>query len=170
MKRAYYIAACATVLALAGCGKTSEPGKREPGKWKMEASLEDLQITGVPDAMKAQMEGMKGQMEQQMKAQAAKEECLTPEAAAKEDVSKGFSDSMGSSTCEWSKKNVSGGKIDVAGTCTSGAQKMNLTMNGTVESKKVDVAMTMKSDAQAGQPGMSMKLKMVATHMGPCDK
>lgn len=168
MRKLGYITVGVAALALVSCGKSQDPNKREPGKWKTEASLESLEFTGVPDAMKAQLAGAKDQMAAQFKSSFAREECLTAEAAAKEDVSKGLSSGLGGA-CEFSKKDVSSGKLDVAGTCTSAGQKMDLTMTGTLSPKKVDVVMTMKAASQAGRPGMDMKMKLTNTHVGACD-
>lgn len=169
MRKSGFIAVSIVALALVSCGKSQDPNKREPGKWKTEATLEQFEVTGVPDAMKARMAGLKDQMAAQLKSSASREECLTAEASAKEDVSKGLSDGLGNGTCEFSKKEVGNGKLDVVGTCSSNGQKMNMTMAGTMESKKVDVVMGVSSENKPGQPGMNMKVKIVSTHVGACD-
>ena len=170
MRKTYILTVAAVAIALSGCGKSSEPDKREPGKWKTEATLEELELVNAPPAMQAQAAALKDQMSVQLKEQASQEECLTAEAAAKEDISKGISDTLGGGTCTFSKNEVSGGKIDVVGTCQGqGGQKMAMTMAGTTSSKKVDVTLTMKNEDGAVGPGMNLKMKVVSTHQGKCE-
>lgn len=168
MRKSVFIAVSVAALALVSCGKSQDPNKREPGKWKTEVSLESFEMTGVPDSMKAQLAGMKDQMAAQLKSTGAHEECVTAEAAAKEDVSKGLSSGLGGA-CEFSKKEIGSGKLDVAGTCTNAGRKMDMTMTGTLSPKKVDVVMGVKAAPQAGGPGMDMKMKVTSTHVGACD-
>ncbi len=159
----------ASTLALAGCGSSVDPDKREPGKWKTVASLETLDISGVPAGMEAQVANMKQQIGAQIKSAGSREECLTPEQAAKEDVSKGLTKGTGGN-CTFSKQMIGGGKIDVAGICKQAGQEMNIALNGTMAPKKIDVLMSMNGKPVAGSamPGMDMKLRIVATHEGKC--
>lgn len=169
MRKLNYLLVATAAIALVSCGKSVDPDKREPGKWKTVASLETLEFVNAPPAMQAQIENLKKQMGEQLAAQGSREECLTAEAAAKEDVSKGISDTLGSGACTFTKNEVGNGKIDVVGSCQASGQKMDLAMTGTLAPKKVEVEMTMKGQAAGAAPAMNMKMKVVGTHVGSCD-
>lgn len=161
-------ASCLTLLA---CSATVDPNKREAGKWRTEASLETLNLTGVPAGMEAQVAKMKEKIGAQIKSAGSREECLSTEQAAKEDVSKGLTQGA-AGACTFSKQTIGGGKIDVAGLCKQGGQEMNLALTGTMSPKKIDVLMTMtgkpSGSSVVSMPGMDMKMRIVSTHMGSC--
>jgi Protein of unknown function (DUF3617) len=171
MQKLNILIIAASTLALASCGATADPNKREPGKWKTVASLENLELTGVPAGMESQVAKMKEQIGAQIKTAGARDECLTAEQAAKEDVSKGLTQGTGGA-CTFSKETIGGGKIDVAGICKQGGQEMNLALNGTMTPTKIDVLMSMTGKPSAGSamamPGMDMKMRIVSTHEGKC--
>jgi hypothetical protein len=171
MKTLNIVILAASACALASCGATADPNKREPGKWKTVASLENLELTGVPAGMEAQVAKMKEQMAAQIKSAGSRDECLTAEQSAKEDVSKGLTQGTGGA-CTFSKETIGGGKIDVAGICKQSGQEMNIALNGTMSSKKIDVLMTMTGKPVGGStvaiPGMDMKMRIVSTHEGKC--
>jgi hypothetical protein len=155
-------------FVLTGCG-SADPDKRKPGLWKTEATLDKLDITGVPKGAEAQIASLKQSMQTQMSNQLGREECLTAEAAAKEDISKGFLQGISSGgQCELTKDTASGGKMDIAGTCTMGPSKMDIAMTGTMAHEKIDAVVTMKGGAPSGGPQMDMKMRVVATHVGDC--
>ncbi len=168
MRLAPTLVATTALLALIGCSGAADPNKRKAGKWKTEATLESLELAGLPAGMQAQVESMKAQMAAQLKAQGAREECLTADAAAKEDVSKGITEAFTQGgRCTFARNNVGGGKIDVAGTCTANGQNLDVAMAGTMAPEKVDVQMTLKGAAAAG-PSMNMRMRVVSTHAGAC--
>ena len=76
-------------------------------------------------------------------------------------------DANGGGECTWSKKEVAGGKIDVAGTCTANGQTVDMAMAGTMEAKKTDVTITTKGKVPTGGD-MEMVMQMTSTHTGPC--
>jgi Protein of unknown function (DUF3617) len=172
MRNMNYLILAVSTCALISCSASTDPNKREPGKWKTVATLENLELTGVPAGMEAQVARMKEQMAAQVKSAGSRDECLTAEQSAKEDISKGLSQGAGGA-CKFSKQTIGGGKIDVAGTCSQGGQEMDLVMAGTMSSKNIDVLMTMsskaKTDGPMNMPGMNMKLRMVGTHEGKCE-
>jgi hypothetical protein len=158
-------------VALAACGSgssggsaaSSGPVKREAGSWKTDLKLVKFDMPGMPPKM---AEGMKTMME----GASGMEACVTPEQAAKEDIAKELSKGPSNgASCDFSKQEVSGGKIDVAGTCKdSSGRAMQLTMTGTMESKKTDVNMKISSPAPTGQGNLDMEMHVVSTHVGPC--
>jgi hypothetical protein len=165
-----------SLLILAGCSK-QDPNKREAGKWENKMELESLKFTGVPAAMQAQATQAEGQMKQQFASQMAsmgREECLSAEAVAKEnigeDITKGMS---GQGNCKFDPGNgVKDGKLSVVGDCSVMGKSMKVAVNGTINPKKVDAVMSL-SAAPSGsgamaQPGLEMKMKVTQTHMGAC--
>ncbi len=174
MRITYTIAVAVVALSLVGCSAHSDPNKREPGKWKTEMTLESFDLTGAPAGMEAQMAKMKPQVEAamaaQMKSAGIQEQCLTAEASAKEDVSAGLTQGLAQTgSCKETKKNVGNGKIDFAGTCSMGGQNVDIAMTGTMAPKKIDAVMNLKSAAGGGKPGMDMKIRVLASHIGKCE-
>jgi Protein of unknown function (DUF3617) len=173
MLKTHFTAAAVIMLCLAGCGAKSDPNKREPGKWKTEMTLVGFDMTGVPAGMEAQMAQMKPQIEaamtDKMKSSGIQEQCLTAQQSAAEDISAGLTTGLAQAgSCKESKKNVSDGKIEFAATCSMAGQSVDIAMDGTIAPKKVDALMNFKAAAAAGKPGMDMKIKVVATHLGTC--
>ena len=165
-----FIALCAlgSLVALAGCSKP-DPDKRLAGLWKTEASIEKLEVTGAPEGAESQLEAMKSTMRTQMVSQFARQECLTEEMASSEDISQGFLQGVASrGDCNFPTKNVGGGKIELAGTCDMGPNKMAIGMNGTTSPEKVDLTLTMKGGAGPGGIQLDLVAKMVGTRIGDC--
>jgi hypothetical protein len=167
-----FLAATALAMMVAACGGGSKeaekqadagPVKREAGNWKTEIKLISLNVPGMNDQMKSGMskvfEGMSGI-----------ETCLTPEQAAKEDLAKDMSKNAAQGAdCTFSKQDVGGGKIDVAGSCkTPQGQAMDIAMTGTLEAKKVDVTATVKGGLPGNAGNMEMVMQMTNTHTGAC--
>jgi hypothetical protein len=174
MRKIYFLTTAVIAVSLAGCGAQSDPNKREPGKWKTEMSLVSFDMTGVPAGAEAQMAQMKPQIEaamaQKMKSSGIQEQCLSAEQSAQEDVSAGLTQGLAQAgSCKETKKNVANGKIEFAGTCSMGGQSVDIAMDGTMAPKKIDATMNFKAAAAAGKPGMDMKIKVLATHLGKCD-
>lgn len=165
MKRLMTIAVAGVALAVSGCGKTENAGgtvKREAGNWKTDVKLVKFEVPGMPEEMKA---GMK----QMMEGASGLDQCFTQEQVDKEDIASELAKGPGNGgECTWSKKDVSGGKIDVAGTCTANGQTVDMAMAGTFEAKKTDVTVTTKGKAPGGGPDMEMVLQLTSTHTGPC--
>ncbi|MGV1682245.1 DUF3617 domain-containing protein [Sphingopyxis sp. NJF-3] len=179
MKKFVTVAALGVALAVAGCGKSDDAGKagdtadagktestaaagpvkREPGNWKTEVKLVKFDMPGAPAAMK-------DQMAKQFASAGSTETCLTQEQADQEDLANAMSKGYGDA-CTWSKNEIGGGKIDVAGTCTANGQKVDLAMAGTVESKKTDMTITTKTAAPTGGQ-MEMQMQVTNTNIGPC--
>lgn len=167
MKKFLTVAAIGAALALGGCGKsddtaTSSTGtvKREAGNWKTDVKLVKFEMPGVPD-------NVKDQMSKQLAAASGTEQCLTQEQADKEDVAGALSKGYGEA-CTWNKNQIGSGKIDVAGTCTQGAQKVELALAGTVDAKKTDILVTSKGKSPMGGGDMEMQMQVTSTNIGPC--
>ncbi|ALJ12233.1 DUF3617 domain-containing protein [Sphingopyxis macrogoltabida] len=164
MKQIMTIAALGVALAVSGCGKSENAGgtvKREAGNWKTDIKLVKFEVPGMPEEMKS---GMK----QMMEGASGMDQCFTQEQVDKEDIAAELAKGPGNGgECTWSKKEVGGGKIDVAGTCKANGQTVDMAMNGTIEAKKNDVTITTKGKVPTGGD-MEMVLQMTSVHTGPC--
>ena len=167
MKKFLTVAAIGALITVSGCGKSenaaaSGPVKREAGNWKTDVKLVKFEVPGMPAEMKDGMAKM-------MEGASGAEQCFTQEQVDKEDIAAELAKGPGNGgECKWSKKDVSGGKIDVAGTCKANGQTVEMAMAGTMEAKKTDVTITTKGKSPAGQGEMEMVLQMTSTHTGPC--
>ncbi|WP_428683893.1 DUF3617 domain-containing protein [Sphingopyxis sp.] len=174
MKKFVTVAVVGAALALAGCGKSddaagakdgdtaaasSAPVKREAGNWKTEVKLVKFDMPGVPD-------NVKDQMSKQFAAAGATDQCVTQEQVDKEDLAGALSKGYGDA-CTWTKNQIGGGKLDVAGSCNQAGQKVELAMAGTLAAKKTDILVTTKGKAPTGGD-MEMQLQVVSTNTGPC--
>ncbi|ALJ12234.1 DUF3617 domain-containing protein [Sphingopyxis macrogoltabida] len=178
MKKFVTVAVLSASLAVAGCGKSdssadagaekaggtstassSAPVKREAGNWKTDIKLVKFDMPGVPD-------NMKDQMAKQFAAASGTEQCVTQAQVDQENAADALSKGFGEG-CTWAKKEIGGSTIDVAGTCTSNGQKVELAMNGTMAAKKTDVLVTSKGPAPAGGQ-MEMQMQVTSTNVGPC--
>lgn len=163
------ILACGIVaLALAGCSKSEtgggsdgKPVKREAGSWKNSITIDKFDMPGAPPEAKTMMQGM-------MQAASAVELCLSPEAAAKEDLAAAMAKGQSGKDCTYSKKDVTGGDIAVEGTCKdSTGQEVNLSITGKAEPKKTDMLINVKGKAPNGQ-NMDMTMHAVSEWTGAC--
>ncbi|SKB85013.1 DUF3617 domain-containing protein [Sphingopyxis flava] len=179
MSKCVTMAALGAALALAGCGKSDEAGKagdaadaaqaeggataglarREPGNWKTDVKLVKLDMPGAPGAVK-------DQMAKQFASAGSTETCLTQAEADQENLANVMSERFGEA-CTWSKNEMRGSAIDVAGTCTANGQKVELAMAGTVTPDKTDVTITTKTAAPTGGP-VEMQMQVTNTRIGPC--
>ena len=162
MKKILTVAVMGVLVAAAGCSDKGENAggavKREAGNWKTDVKLVKFEVPGMPPEMKDGMTKM-------MEGASGMDQCLTQEQVDKEDVAAELA--KGGGECKWSKKEVGGGKIDVAGTCTQNGQTVDMAMTGTMAAKKTDVTITTKGKVPTGGD-MEMVMQMTQTHTGPC--
>ncbi len=165
--RTLIVSTLALGLALGGCGgktETTASGsvKREAGSWKTEITVIKFDVPGAPPEAKTMMEGM-------MKMASAVEVCLTPEQASKEDMASNLAEAQSAKNCQFSKKNVTGGTIDVEGVCQGNrGQSVNMKIAGTIESKKTDAVMSVSGKSPLGEGQMNMEMKVVSSWTGAC--
>ncbi len=161
--------AMGSAMLLAGCG-TADPDTRKAGNWKTEATLVRLDVEGAPPGAEKQIAAMKDQMAAQMKNQMGRDECVSAEQAEKEDVSKDFLNGISTGgKCTLTTDKVGGGTMDIAGTCSMGPSKMDITMKGTNSAEKIDAVVTMKGGPAGAGPKLDMEMKVVARHTGDCE-
>ena len=166
MKKFLTVAAVGAGLALSGCGKSDNTAaasarmvKRDAGNWKTDIKLVKFEMPGVPDKVKAQMA--------KPLAASRSEQCLTQEQADHEDIAGTMSKAFGEA-CTWSRNQVGGGKIDVVGTCTQGAQKVDLALAGTLDASKSDVLIISRGKSPMGGGDMEIRMRVASANIGPC--
>lgn len=170
MKKSVILAATALVGLLAGCGGESADGsktasqsslKREAGNWVSEPELVKLEMPGMPAEAQEAMRNL-------LATQKGENYCLTDAEAAKDDFEKLLAEGPGDGgECTWTKKDINGKNIDVAGSCVQQGQKAELAMVGTMEPTQSDMTITTKAVAPNGQP-MEMVMRVKAKRTGAC--
>jgi hypothetical protein len=175
------LAAITGALALAGCG--DEPGepktaeevvaeaenliKPRPGLYRSTARLTEIDVPGLPAGQAEQMRGMMGGSDGQ-----TSETCLT-QAQADEgfrDFARQIGEGGQGAKCEFSEFDAAGSRLDAALTCSGpGGVAVDMTMNGTVERERSELAMTM-SQKNPALPGGEMRMAMAVTsqRIGEC--
>ncbi len=158
------IAVCAaSMLALAGCHPSSSaPVKRQPGSWSQKVEIVRLEGKDAPPQAKTQVQAM-------FDAMSRVSVCVTPEAAAKEDMSKNLENASGSAqNCTFDRKTLSGETVDFAGTCGAGANKVRIEARGTSGATAQDLTMTVQPLGADGKPNGMMEMHMTASRGGAC--
>jgi hypothetical protein len=151
-------------LALAGCGGgagSNAPVKRQPGSWS--SSIEIVKLEG-PDIKP----GTREQMQQMFSMMGAMSVCITPEAAAREDVSKNLENSAGSRDCKFDKQNVSGATVEFSGTCEQNGKKVRMTANGSNGATTQDITMKIEPLNAAGAAEGVMEMRVTSKRNGEC--
>ena len=164
MNKLMTLAALGVALTTGGCGKSENSGalvKREAGNWKTDIKLVKFEVPGMPAEMKAGMAQM-------MEGASGLDQCLTQAQVDQEDIAGELSKGQGGADCNWTKKEVGGGTIDIAGTCKANGQEMQMAMAGTMAAKKTDVTITTKGKSPTGDGEMEMVMQMTSSHTGPC--
>lgn len=130
----------------------------EAGKYSVKMSLVKAEIPGAPKEM---LDAMGTMMNNTF------EYCLTPDEAARgfeESLTEGQSDN-----CTIDKFELTGNDVDMAMSCSGGGQgDMKMTMTGTVEPTRTDIAILMNGTLpQLGEANMEMT--MLQERLGDCD-
>lgn len=158
----------AALVLLAGCNKAedspaaSDKVVRAPGAWKTSMELTKFSMPGAPKEAEEMMRGMMSKLQDL-------QTCLTPEAAAKEDIASALAKPPGGGgECSFTKKDVAGSDIDVTLSCKdpSSPEPVTITMKGKAEAKKTDMVLTV-SGKQAGQD-INMEMHAVNQWVGEC--
>lgn len=156
------VALALPVLAVAACSP-EQVIKREPGSWTQKVQILRLEGKGATPQVKAQMQAM-------FDAMAGMSTCLTPEAAAKEDLAQTM-EQVGTrgQNCKIDKHDETGPSIGLSAVCPQqGGGTVKLSITGTNATGDRD--MTMKSegfDAKGAAQGV-MEMRVHAIRSGPC--
>jgi hypothetical protein len=151
------IAAAAAAVLLAGCAKPGPPPKPQPGSWSMKMELLDAQ---GPDADK--VKAMMGPMFASM---ANMSVCITPEASAKSDPTKGITQG---GDCKFDKQDISSAGIHVSGTCTKNGATSKVVADGTITATSQDLTMETETNSPMGNGALKMKLRVQSQRTGDC--
>jgi hypothetical protein len=157
------VASVATLSLLAACGaKSDAPVKREPGSWSTKITIAKLEGKGVtPQARTG--------MQQMFDAMASMSVCVTPEAAAREDIGHNLEGASGAGrNCQFDKRDMSGETISFSGTCSDGARKVRLSATGTSGATAQDMTMKVEPIGADGAPEGVMEMHVVTTRSGAC--
>lgn len=152
----------AVTAGLAGCGGAASqaPVKRQPGSWGQTIQIVRLEGKGL-DA------SAKGQMQQMFDMFGKATVCVTPEAAAKEDVQKNMEKlGAGGGECTIDKREFAGETVDFAATCRKTGETIRMAVSGTSGATKQDLTIKVAPADQKVPSGMEMHV--VATRRGEC--
>ncbi|NJS15217.1 MAG: DUF3617 family protein [Sphingopyxis sp.] len=144
-------------------GGDSAPVKRQAGSWT--TKVEVIKLAG-PE-VKA---GEKEQLQAMMDAVGGVSVCLTPEAAAAEDMIKNL-ERMGSQggECTFGDRKISGSTINFDATCKSpdgGSAKMSA--SGTNDTTSQDFTMTTVATKPDGKPAGELVIRFTGQRTGEC--
>jgi hypothetical protein len=178
MKRSAVIIACAALLA--GCSKGPEVHERnasveqvanavsrsaaasdlflKAGEWKVDATVEEMSIPGLPPQGQSQMKQVMSQ-----RGNSSYQYCLTPEQAKKPGGK--FFNRQADRNCRYDHFTMAGGKIDAVMRCAAPTGSMEMMINGTYspDSYSTNVSMNMQ-----GGEKMTMKMRSEAHRIGEC--
>lgn len=156
----------AATLLLTGCSDAGKDGpavKRQPGSWQQKIEIIKLEGPGVKPEDKAKMQQMFGMM-------GGISVCLTPEAAAQENVAADAS-KMGSSgtDCSFERQEIKGNTVDFAMTCKiASGEVMKMTGKGTTGATSQDMTVTQSVTKADGSAAGSMVMRVTGTRKGEC--
>ena len=171
--RTMMILAAATMLAACGGNKdaaadgkggtatvSTAPVKRQPGSWGQTIQITRLEGAGVNDHAKQAMQQM-------FDAFGKMTVCVTPEAAAKEDLSANM-EKLGAqgADCKVERKSVVGEKLDFAATCNKNGETMKVAMTGTSGATAQDMTISVEPVNNKAISGMTMRV--AAKRRGEC--
>ncbi|MBO9499933.1 MAG: DUF3617 family protein [Novosphingobium sp.] len=157
-------------VALASCGGGSSgsgssgalpPVKRQPGSWTSKIEIARLEGADVKP-------GQREQMQQMFDMFGKVSICITPEAAAREDVARNFEQSAGNSNCTFDKRTVSGETIEFAAMCDRDGRKVRMTAKGKNGATAQDVTLTVEPLDPAGKPEGVMEMHVTSQRAGEC--
>lgn len=174
MKKSLMLAvATGFCLTLAGCGDNAAKDggstaaktpveKPKPGSWSSKVEVLDIKGEGVPA-------NAKDEMNQMFAAVGGVGVCITPEAAADDDIAKKMSE-MGAQgqDCTIENDNNSGTKVDFAATCKSPGRQMKMVAKGTSGATAQDVTMTMTSFKADGAEEGTIVMRVSSARKGEC--
>ncbi|HEY7005250.1 MAG TPA: DUF3617 domain-containing protein [Sphingomicrobium sp.] len=128
------------------------------GEWKVDATVEEMNIPGLPAQAQSEMKQVMGQ-----RGNTSYQYCLTAEQAKKPGAK--FFSRQADRNCRYDHFNMGGGKIDAVMRCAAPAGSMSMTIDGTYspDSYSTHVSMVME-----GEKKMTMKMRSEARRVGQC--
>lgn len=127
-----------------------------PGQWETTARLVNIEAPGVPPQA---LEQLRNQMGRQ------RNECWT-EAEVSNIAEKLANPSTPNANCEFGRRTFANGVIDVAGTCSSRGQQVQMGMTGSFTADTIEANVNVNTSGQ-GQ-SVRMTLAMNGRRIGEC--
>jgi len=178
MKHAAAIILCAT--ALAACNKGPDVHERnasveqvanavnasavakdlylKAGEWTVDATVEEMDIPGLPPEAQSQMKQVMGQ-----RGNTSYQYCLTSEQAKKPGGK--FFNRQADKNCRYDRFNMGGGKIDAVMRCAAPQGSMSMSINGTYSTDSYSTHVSLNME---GAQKMTMKMRSEAHRVGEC--
>jgi hypothetical protein len=159
-----FAASVAALSLLSACGtKSDAPVKREPGSWSTKITIAKLEGKGVTPQTQAGMQQMFDAMSRMTV-------CVTPEAAAREDIGHNLESASGTgSNCQFDKRDLTGETISFSGTCGEGTHKVRMSATGTSGATAQDMTMKVEPLGTSGAAEGIMEMHVVTTRSGACN-
>lgn len=164
----FLLTACGDKATKEGSGDSAAaantpPEKRQPGSWSQKIEIVKLEGDDVKPGDRAQMDQMFAML-------SGMSVCLTPEAAAREDMAKNLSD-MGSrgENCTFDKRVASGSNVEFSATCKGdGGNTMRMSAKGTSGATSQDITMSMTANKVDGSKEGEMVMRVTSERKGEC--
>lgn len=169
LKRAGAAIGAAALMMLNGCGggaalpgaKPDAPVKRQPGSWSSKVEITRLEGPGVKPEQRQQM--------QQMFDMIGKVSvCVTPKAAAQEDIAGNLEKQAGGDKCTFDKREVTGETLLISGVCKRGDSSVRLTAKGKNGATLQDITATVETLDASGKSLGVMEMHMTSQRTGDC--
>lgn len=153
----------AILSLLAACGtKSDAPTKRQPGSWSSKITIVKLEGKDVTPQTKAGLQQM-------FDAMSSMSICVTPEAAAQEDLGRNLEKASGAGhNCQFDKRDLSGEMVSFSGSCGEAGHKVRLTATGTSGATAQDMTMKVEPLGASGAAEGIMEMHVVTTRSGAC--
>lgn len=163
MPKYLFAASVAALSLLSACGtKSDTPVKREPGSWSTKITIAKLEGKGVTPQTKAGMQQM-------FDAISSMTVCVTPEAAAREDIGHNLEGATGAGgNCKFDKRDLNGETISFSGICGEDTHKVRMSATGTSGATAQDMTMKVEPLGADGAPEGIMEMHVVTTRSGAC--
>ena len=137
--------------------------KPQPGLYRTSFEMLELNVPGMPDAVKQQMQAQMGGTG----AARTSTFCLTPEEAAANGAEQ-MAKNMAEGNCTVGRFAVSGGTISTEMTCTgAGGATSHVVMDGQMTATTSTMTMTNEME-MAGMGKMQMKARTTSERIGDC--
>lgn len=168
MRIALLTLAASAAAGMAFVGTGGGAVTRAPGLWTLDTKVEKLEATGVPGATSAELEAaLFGKL-----LGAPRETCVSAEDAAKPVSAQDMRmETFGGEACTYTRSDLSGGKVDFAGTCRSpaaGAER-DFTLTGTVAPDTMDLLVTFDDRNPSQGASIQSALRITLRRTGECN-
>ncbi len=131
----------------------------EPGRWEGAMTMHEMDIPGIPPAVREQMKA-------QMGADRSFANCVTPEDVKEQKAL--FTGDADDKSCKYDNFTLAGGRIDATLTCNRPEGRMTMTMAGTYSPQSYRMDMSSKTEGAGPGGVLAMKMSVEARRVGAC--